>query len=74
MREESDLGTPEQRTGFKQLLRAGYDLALADLCEDLPEPLKPVITINSFLGIVKFIFFKLFSLAPVIVITSFFFI
>ena len=31
----SDLGTPEQRTGFKQLLRAGYDLALADLCEDI---------------------------------------
>ena len=34
----------------------------------------PVITTSSFFGIVKFMFFKLFSLAPVIFITSFFFI
>ena len=33
---------------------------------DLPDPDKPVITINLSLGISKFIFFKLCSLAPLI--------
>src|SRR5690554_7590940 len=39
--------------------------------EDFPEPLKPVKTINLFLGISKLIFLRLFSLAPLIIILSF---
>ena len=33
--------------------------------DDLPEPDKPVMTTNLFLGILILIFFKLFCLAPV---------
>ena len=40
--------------------------------EDFPEPDTPVITIKEFLGKSKSIFFKLFSLAPLIIILSFF--
>ena len=38
--------------------------------DDLPEPESPVKTMSLSLGIVKFIFFKLFSLAPLITILS----
>lgn len=41
---------------------------VSNASEDLPEPESPVKTINLSLGIIKSIFFKLFSLAPFIII------
>ena len=41
--------------------------------DDFPEPDSPVITTNLSLGISRFIFFKLCSFAPFIIILSFIF-
>ena len=40
--------------------------------EDLPEPDRPVMTTNRFLGISKEIFFRLWTLAPLILMKSVF--
>ena len=42
--------------------------------DDFPEPERPVITINLFLGINKLMFFKLFTLAPCMLMLSILFI
>ena len=46
---------------------------MSNASEDLPEPESPVITIILSLGISKFMFFKLCSFAPFIIILSFIF-
>ena len=57
---------------FEQLLQkygvSAYKVSKAK--EDLPDPERPVITHNLFLGILKVMFFKLWVLAPRTVILS----
>ena len=54
----------EERLSIYRLWPSAYNVSNAS--EDLPEPDKPVITVNLFLGISTLMFFKLCNLAPLI--------
>ena len=53
------------------LLKEGY--RILPISDDFPDPLTPVITVIVLSGIVTSIFFRLFSLAPIILIELFHF-